>query len=353
MKFEVKRLLDQPIIHTALHPRLQKEATKTGYPNINGPSLIRVPDWLPNPLGKYYVYFAHHKGPYIRLAYADCLRGPWKLYDGEIMPLEQSGLLSQRAEKASGIQDLLTYCSLSESWALYQIGEAANKDWEKRNKQKIKSSSPTTPHIASPEVIVDHDSKSIRLYYHGVVKGSLQMSKVAESKDGINFEAGKGIISLPYLRIFSFRDQVYGISMPGFLYRSDDGIHDFEVRKRWLFPHQTRHIGLHIVDEILYIFYSVVGDEPEKILYTRMNLQPKDWNEWAVEPPLELLRPELPWEGAELATKASMRGAMGEAVNQLRDPDVFQDEDGKLYLLYTAAGEQAIGIASLTLIKSP
>ena len=39
---------------------------------------------------------------------------------------------------------------------------------------------------------------------------------------------------------------------------------------------------------------------------------------------------------------------MGVAVNQLRGPDIFQDEDGQLYLLYTGAGEQGIGIATLT-----
>ena len=48
--------------------------------NINGPSLIRVPDWIPSALGKYYLYFAHHQGTYIRLAYADQLEGPWRLY---------------------------------------------------------------------------------------------------------------------------------------------------------------------------------------------------------------------------------------------------------------------------------
>ena len=30
--------------------------------NINGPSLIRVPSWLSNAMGRYYLYFAHHKG---------------------------------------------------------------------------------------------------------------------------------------------------------------------------------------------------------------------------------------------------------------------------------------------------
>ena len=31
---------------------------------VQGPSLIKVPDWLDNPLGNYYLYFADHKGPY-------------------------------------------------------------------------------------------------------------------------------------------------------------------------------------------------------------------------------------------------------------------------------------------------
>jgi hypothetical protein len=30
--------------------------------NINGPSLIRLPDWITHPLGRYYLYFADHKG---------------------------------------------------------------------------------------------------------------------------------------------------------------------------------------------------------------------------------------------------------------------------------------------------
>ena len=45
--------------------------------NANGPTVIRVPAWVQRPLGRYYMYFAHHSGTFIRLAYADSLRGPW------------------------------------------------------------------------------------------------------------------------------------------------------------------------------------------------------------------------------------------------------------------------------------
>ena len=63
----VERLLDAPIITAATHPSIGA--------NIQGPSLIKVPDWVSEPLGRYYLYFADHKGRYIRLAYADHLRG--------------------------------------------------------------------------------------------------------------------------------------------------------------------------------------------------------------------------------------------------------------------------------------
>ena len=45
--------------------------------NINGPSLIKVPNWVKNPLGKYYLYFSHHDGKYIRMAYSNNIEGPY------------------------------------------------------------------------------------------------------------------------------------------------------------------------------------------------------------------------------------------------------------------------------------
>ena len=58
--YVVRRIGDAPIITPATDPSI-------GH-NIQGPSLVRVPDWVPNRLGRYYLYFADHKGAYIRLA---------------------------------------------------------------------------------------------------------------------------------------------------------------------------------------------------------------------------------------------------------------------------------------------
>ncbi|QXD33757.1 hypothetical protein [Candidatus Pelagisphaera phototrophica] len=69
-EFEIKvqRLPQNPII--------SYESSITLGTKINGPSLIKVPDWIENPLGKYNLYFAHHDSKFIRLAYANSIQGP-------------------------------------------------------------------------------------------------------------------------------------------------------------------------------------------------------------------------------------------------------------------------------------
>ena len=81
-----ERLVDGPIIGPETHPSLGS--------NIQGPSLIRVPEWVPDPLGRYYLYFADHKGRYIRLAYADTLTGPWTVHPPGSLQLADSGFPS-------------------------------------------------------------------------------------------------------------------------------------------------------------------------------------------------------------------------------------------------------------------
>ena len=78
----VTRLLDRPLIGPDIHPSIGE--------NIQGPSLIKVPDWLPNKMGNYYLYFADHKGRYIRLAYADSITGPWQIHEPGSLQIENS-----------------------------------------------------------------------------------------------------------------------------------------------------------------------------------------------------------------------------------------------------------------------
>lgn len=129
-------------------------------------------------------------------------------------------------------------------------------------------------------------------------------------------------------------------------YRSDTGVDNFIAREKLLFGPDMRHAGLWLKGNILSVFWSRVGDALERTLVSEVDLTLTDWNDWQATQPQELLRAELRWEGSELRTESSLRGELGFAANELRDPFVFE-ENGEVYPLYTDSGEQAIGLARL------
>jgi hypothetical protein len=77
-----RRLTQNPLITT--------RSSATLGDNINGPTVIRVPAWIDRPLGRYYMYFAHHMGRFIRLAYANAIEGPWTVYEPGVLPVEMT-----------------------------------------------------------------------------------------------------------------------------------------------------------------------------------------------------------------------------------------------------------------------
>jgi hypothetical protein len=71
-----------------------------------------------------------------------------------------------------------------------------------------------------------------------------------------------------------------------------------------------------------------------------------DWRDWRAGETSELLRPELPWEGAHLPVRSSEIGTAAPQENALRDPCLFEEE-GRLFLIYAGAGEAALGLAEI------
>ncbi|MEE9374123.1 MAG: hypothetical protein V3V00_13810, partial [Saprospiraceae bacterium] len=273
--------------------------------------------------------------------------GPWQMYPYPVMPLSQSGFAQVASTGPSGYSELKKHLSLSEIMALSKVGKDAQKAYKIRTEQNLPTQGPTASHVASPEVIIDKENHQIRLYFHGLVEGSLQMTKVATSENGIDFIAQPELIGAPYMRVFKRAGYHYGFAMPGLMYRSKDGLKNWEIRKKWFLGPNTRHAGIHQLGNLLYVFFTRVGDAPERVVYTTIDMSNKDWNTWTVGETYELLEPKLGWEGGNQLPVPSIRGEVGSKVNQLRDPDIFQDDDGKLYLLYAGGGEQGIGIASL------
>jgi len=325
--FVVKRLGNGPIISPETDPSI-------GY-NIQGPSLIRVPGWIKNPLGRYYLYFADHKGSYIRLAYADSLEGPWKIHKPGALSVAQTPFPqtppSFTEEEMTAYRDR----SLAGGVEVSQFPDIAREL--------------TTPHIASPDVHVDEANHRIIMYYHGLEDFAKQVTRVATSPDGLHFSSGTEILGRTYWRAFPLNGMTYAMAMPGVFYRSSDLLSGFEQGPT-LFKPNMRHGAMFQRGATLYVAWTEVGaTPPERILMSAIDVS-GPWNSWKASEPIELLRPERPWEGVDRPLAPSLRSFAPDRVNQLRDPAIFE-EDGRIFMLYAVAGESGIALAEL--VQSP
>lgn len=290
-QISAERFAQNPILsvasvgpHTAFN--YDRGGNHTPFVSLAGPSLIRVPDWIEQPLGSYYLYFAHHKGGHIRMAYADKLQGPWQVY--------QSGRGVLR------LRDMLDFAQ---------------------------------DHVASPDVHVDHDAQRIRMYVHSPVASDIgkQRTFLAESEDGLNFAIPSAeTLGKPYFRTFRHGGYEYTPSRKGPMYRSQDGFSNFEAGPI-LFPTPTRHYAVHVHHNTAFVFFSTINDAPERIKLARIDLS-LDWSQWNLGQVEDILLPTEPYE--------TSHGA------RLLDPCIYEEE-GRFYLLYSVSAERGIAIARL------
>ncbi len=317
--------------------------------NINGPSIIRIPSFIPNNQrvnsnARYYLYFAHHDGEYIRMAYSRDAFGPFTLF---------------RANASVGTRGVLdsnnTNINIDEGISL------------RRN------------HIASPDVHVDEDDDRIIMYFHhgGPYRFNgrdtdQQRTFVNTSNDGLTFRRGDiepVQLGPSYFKVFENRNTLYGVHNDGGPVRArsfnnpwgpTNGYYNGNslpslwesrttnnlIRNAVSGSRRVRHSGVLTSGNNLRLFYSIRGDSPERIFLSNISLG-NNWNNWSVNiPGTELLRAVGGWEEGQRTPSPSASGQQIN-VNQLRDPDVFEDDDGSLYLYYTGAGEEGIGVAAL------
>lgn len=286
--------------------------------NINGPTLLKVPGWVKNPLGKYYLYFAHHRGTFIRLAYSDRIDGPYTVYEPGVLDLASCPHLYQ--DPAGGLG-----------------------------------------HVASPEILVDEQKQRIILYYHGCRRNAQtlrdQASFAAISEDGINFDAScadeYGYI---YLRAFRHKGYVYTMDMKGTLRRSPDGMTPMETGINIFGTDDVYHREFDVrhfcflkkTEELMYVMFSIRGSCPESLCFSTINIG-DDWTKWHFNGYETVMQPEKDYEGVQYPLEKSVWGDQVN-VRQLRDPFMYE-EDGRTYVFYTVAGE--CGIALAELLDSP
>lgn len=186
--FEVIRLNNsQPIIDQQM---FADAGVRSEGENINGPSLIRIPDWISrsnraHPSAVYYFYFGDHVGDYIRMAWAEEVTGPWHLYQsGSRVPIGDRGVLDN-----------------------------GRRDINLSNRIVIEEN-----HLASPDVHVDDENRRIILYFHSgsstFFNGNEmngQFSWVATSPYGLDFNNRIEPVRLTtsYMRVFSHGGELY------------------------------------------------------------------------------------------------------------------------------------------------
>lgn len=290
------------------NPMLTPASSPTIGDNINGPSLIRVPAWVDRPLGRYYLYFSHHAGKFIRLAYADQLSGPWKIHEPGTLRLEEAPRCFD--------------------------------------------------HVASPDIHVDDARREILMYFHCPSGGSVdsngrvdineQKTFLGTSGDGLRFRVGAQPLGPAYFRVFRWGEYYYAIVRAGIVLRSRDMRSPFEPGPTLIGADSgrlLRHAAVDLRGNLLRVYYSRIGDRPERILLSETRLT-ADWLKWRAAAPIEVLHPTEKYEGADRPLEVSVPDEAPGRVQQLRDPGIFK-EGGKVYLLYSIAGESGLAIGEL------
>ena len=285
--------------------------------NINGPSLIQAPNWLPNCLGRYYLYFGHHFGQNIRMAFSNNLTGPWNIYKGGVLHLKETPFTNERPN------------AKQPQWATEEGVDGLY------------------PHIASPDVHINTREKSLEMFFHGLDHDGEQRSLHALSNDGLTWWVQSQRIKQTYLRVFRYKNIKYALGWGGQILRQNsDGT--FELGP-WSFGDQGhRHASALVQGDKLHVVWTRIGDAPEQILYSSIDIS-LPWRDWYATEGQVILKPKFDWEGANLPISNSTVGGLTKQEHALRDPFLFEQNE-EIYMLYAGGGETCIGIAKLSSI---
>ncbi len=317
----------------ATNPLITVSSSVTLGGNVNGPTVIRVPSWVQHPLGKYYMYFANHMGEFVRFAYADAVTGPWTIHEPGVLHAKDTAFFRAQPDPPETRADFYT-------------------------------------HVASPELLIDHERRRVVMWVHGWwtkgerwpasvpearawarANGYGQYTQVAESADGVHFTALPAITKTSYLRVFERGGALYGVSRLGVISRASDPTAPFELGpslfRGTAYATRVRHVALVRRGDRLLVFFTGIGDAPERVLMSTVNLT-GEWATWQASTPVEVLAPQAAYECIDLPNVPSAGGDIEGPARQLRDPFVFEDE-GRAFLFYSTCGEQGIAAAEITL----
>ena len=180
--------------------------------------------------------------------------------------------------------------------------------------------------------------------------GYSQFTQSATSNDGLHFAAQPSITRTSYLRVWRRDGALFGMGRLGQLWRSTDPLSAFEPGpnpfRGGAYANRVRHVALVQRGSLIHVFFTAIGDAPERILMSTVSLS-GDWSTWTASTPVEVLQPETAFECATLPKVPSVAGDIKAPARQLRDPAIFE-ENGRTFLFYSFCGEHGIAAAELT-----
>src|SRR5262249_4202860 len=228
-------------------------------------------------------------------------------------------------------------------------------------------------HVASPDIFVDEKRKQIVMWFHGWwtdghawpaaasetrawtrQNGYRQVTQAVVSTGGVHFAVQPAITRTSYVRTFQLDGYVYAMARLGTLLRSKDPLGSFEMGPNAFsataYAGRVRHVATMPRGRKLFVFFTAIGDAPERILLSTIDLS-ADWQTWKASVPVGGVRPRAPYECANVPVAPSGAGEIDGPAQQLRDPAVFED-GGRVFLFYSICGEQGIAAAEVTLPTS-
>ena len=265
-----------------------------------------MPDWVPGRLGAYYLYFAHHNGTYIRLAYAEALQGPWRIHPGGVLSLANAHF----SRATSPLPDVHVDEQNSPHRDVFPWSDG---EWRRKARR------PSPPHPSTGCISAPRSGRS----------------------------------GPSYARIFRHDDWWYGFFGTEWspLYRSSDGLSDFEQGPVLLPALRGRSAAKACrrsqeSGHWLRVYYTRQGDAPERIFYGTIDLaRGLAALDGAAKGSNCCGRRRIS-KGPDLPHAPEPDGPAKGRENALRDPAIFE-EDGRTWLLYAVAGESGIALAEL------
>ena len=325
----VTRLTDTPLVAAGMFASAALAGLEPdALANINGPFLLRMPDWAAEKQAAFHTYFGHHKGKSLRLAYANRLEGPWAMHPDPVIPLANS---------------LFAPEDPAPDWV-----DALGGDY-------------LYAQVASPDAHIDELNRRIVMYYYGLLRDSDQQTRLATSTDRLHFTPQAPLLGPPYFRARRLDAVIYLSMWEGRLGRmtSWEGpvelappIHDGYHLPPHVSGHdsgqpgrQIRHDHIFAHDGRIYMTFSRIGDTPERCLHCEV-VPADDWAAWRFGQVSDLLRLAPGWEGGDLTMRPSIMGTAWDRLHELHDPALITD-NGQGFMAYCGGAESGLGIARL------